>query len=105
MRNNNSNVEYLKVARDVLELLKTKHVIIEGHNSEARSSIIEYIRQAMATKYSIYEIPSNICDKESYLEAIRLVFPIESPLNIDARQMNYNQINDMQIDWIEFHSR
>ena len=89
-------------AKGILELLKTKHVILEGNDSEYRSLIIECIRAEMAGKCSIYEIPPNICSRDSYLKAIRNVFPLESPLGIDARQMNNNQVYDVQVDWIEF---
>ena len=96
---------YLKVGELMLEALRTKHVLIDGGSSISREKIIDYIRFSMTDKYSIYEIPSGIDSREKYLDAIRNVFPIVSPLGMDVRQMNYNQIYDTQIDWMEFQAK
>ena len=95
--------KYIKShAEDILELLKTKHVVLEGGSSGYRSQIIARIRSAMAARYSVYEIPAGIDSRESYLDAVRNCFPIESPSGMDIRKMNDNQVNDVQVDWMEF---
>ena len=97
-----SSADVHNKAKVILELLKTKHVVMEGGSSDYRSQIVARIRSAMAVRYSVYEIPAGIDSRESYLDAVRNCFPIESPSGMDIRKMNDNQVNDVQVDWMEF---
>jgi len=67
----------------------------------SREELLRIVIATLCHERRIYELPAGIRSVTEYLDTIRKIFPIKSPLGIPTEQMNYNQLHDMDLDWTE----
>jgi len=84
-----------------IKFLEQKNLILVCPDREKRIAVtallVKYLKEK---RYQTFQLPENIKSYEKYLHQAMKHFPMRSPLKIHKEEMGYNQINDVQLDWL-----
>lgn len=76
------------------------HVLIWGGAPDARRARLRaYVQTLECATSKTLLLPPNLDSMDAYLEAIRVAFPIRSPMGTPREVMNRDQLWDMHLDW------
>jgi hypothetical protein len=82
--------------------LRDGHLVLCGGDEGARLRLAEQILEAATdAETTVYRLSPGIGTRDEYLREARKLFPIQSPLGIDKRDMSLDQIDDVLLDWVE----
>ena len=107
---------------DALGILGDKHLLICGGTESERLRLARGVVEKAADQGTdVYELPPGLSNMVGYLYAVQEVFPIFSPIEflgwlrkllpflptfrMPKSWMSLDQVNDMQLDWVELRER
>ena len=88
--------------KDRSRLLMQKHLILCGGEERRRIGIAREVLSSFSDpKPLLFHILPGLHTFDDYLNMVRQIFPIFSPLGLPKTKMTLDQIWDMHLDWVE----
>lgn len=85
-----------------ITLFNNQSVVAYGANLPQRRVLVEALVEHLKSKgYSVYVFSESIKSDEKYLRSARNLLPMVSPLKIPKEQMSLDQVDDVQLRWID----